>query len=66
LKKTGVNEYQGQTGYQTCASELRGAKYASSIVTIENNRMISWDQGFDANGKQVWGAVIGGYVFDKQ
>ena len=31
LKKTSQNEYQGQTGKQTCASELRGAKYASSM-----------------------------------
>lgn len=66
LKKTGVNKYQGQTGNQTCASELRGAKYASSIVTIESNKMISWDQGFDENGKQVWGAEKGGYIFEKQ
>jgi hypothetical protein len=25
--------------------------------------MITWDRGFDAEGKQVWGATAGGYIF---
>lgn len=25
----------------------------------------SWDQGFDAEGEQVWGAVKAGYQFDR-
>ena len=35
-------------------------------VSMESGRIESWDQGFDANGKQVWGAEKGGYVFLKQ
>jgi hypothetical protein len=27
--------------------------------------MTSWDRGYDAQGSQVWGAVEGGYIFDK-
>ncbi len=60
--KTG---YAGATGAQSCPSDLRGAKYASSEVTLEPKQLRSWDRGYDASGKQVWGAVKGGYVFDK-
>jgi CpeT protein len=57
--------YAGSTNKSDCESNLRGAKYATSIVKIKRKKIISWDQGFDANDKQVWGAVKGGYIFDK-
>jgi hypothetical protein len=60
------NNFTGSTGEKTCPSDLRGASYASSKVTIENGMMVSWDQGFNADGKQVWGAVKGGYIFRKK
>jgi hypothetical protein len=28
--------------------------------------MVSWDRGFDKEGKQVWGAQKGGYRFVKK
>jgi hypothetical protein len=28
--------------------------------------LLTWDQGFDKDGKQVWGAVKGGYEFKRQ
>lgn len=59
------NEYVGQTRDATCESNLRGATYAMSQVVIRPDRMLSWDQGFDADGKQVWGAEKGGYEFLK-
>lgn len=65
LKKTGNKEYAGATGDKTCPSELRGAAFANSKVTITEKQLISWDQGFDKDGKQVWGAEKGGYIFDK-
>jgi len=34
-------------------------------VVITETQMVSWDRGFDAGGKQVWGAEKGGYVFKK-
>jgi CpeT protein len=27
--------------------------------------LLSWDRGWDVNGKQVWGAEKGGYIFVK-
>lgn len=65
LKKTGKDTYSGSTGKGTCPSELRGASYATSVVTISKGQIVSWDQGFDKDGKQVWGAEKGGYIFLK-
>jgi hypothetical protein len=65
LKRISKNKFSGTTGNKTCPSELRGASYASSIVTVTENEILSWDQGFDKNDKQVWGAEKGGYQFIK-
>lgn len=65
LKRIGKNKFAGQTGDKTCPSELRGASFASSKVTVLENEIMSWDQGFDKDGKQVWGAEKGGYEFLK-
>lgn len=65
LQRIRKNEFAGQTGIKTCASELRGASYATSKVTVSETQILSWDQGFDKDGKQVWGAIKAGYIFDK-
>lgn len=65
LKRDGKNKFSGATGDKTCPSELRGASFANSIVTVTKNEILSWDQGFDKEGKQVWGATKGGYRFLK-
>ena len=57
--------FVGSTEGTGCASDLRGAAYATSEATVTADRLISWDRGFDSAGRQVWGAVKGGYVFDK-
>jgi CpeT protein len=58
--------FVGGTQGQGCSSKLRGATYATSKVTLTAAGMKSWDQGFDAQGNQVWGAVEGPYVFDRK
>jgi len=65
LKKVGKQEYTGSTLDDNCKSTLRGATYATSEVTVKNGLIISWYQGLDAEGKQVWGATEGGYIFEK-
>ncbi|MBC8124456.1 MAG: chromophore lyase CpcT/CpeT [Candidatus Kapabacteria bacterium] len=55
----------GSTHGTACSSEIRGASYATSEVKILYNRIISWDRGFSADGVQVWGAKLAGYVFMK-
>lgn len=57
--------YKGKTGDTGCPSKLRGATYATSEVIIYKNKLESWDRGFDKEGKQVWGAEKGAYIFDK-
>lgn len=66
LEKKRDGTFAGATRGEGCESTLRGAKYASSTVTISATRMDSWDQGFNEKGEQVWGAVKGGYEFIKQ
>ena len=58
--------FAGRTGDGTCPSSLRGASYATSEVEIFEDRLVSWDRGFDADHEQVWGAEKGGYVFLKE
>jgi len=57
--------YEGSTEGNNCESDLRGAKYATSEVKISKDGIISWDRGYDAEGKQVWGAEKGGYIFKR-
>jgi CpeT/CpcT family (DUF1001) len=66
LNVKGKDEYEGGTNADHCPSDLRGAKYATTKITMQNGVLISWDQGFDAKGVQVWGATKGGYIFVKQ
>ncbi|MFH1279045.1 MAG: chromophore lyase CpcT/CpeT [Candidatus Eisenbacteria bacterium] len=63
LRKEDERAFTGRTGDRTCSSELRGASYATSEVTITSDGIVSWDRGFDERGEQVWGATAGGYVF---
>lgn len=55
--------WQGATRGRDCASELRGAAWASAEVRLEPGRMASWDRGYAADGRQVWGSTAGPYVF---
>ena len=57
--------YEGSTEGNNCESDLRGAKYATSEVKISKDVIISWDRGYDAEGRQVWGAEKGGYIFKR-
>lgn len=60
------DEYMvGETADQSCASTLRGATYATSKVRLSKDEIRSWDQGWDAEGVQVWGAEAGPYVFKR-
>lgn len=65
LRKNTDGTFGGSTPGSECLSTLRGAAYATSEVTIHKDRLVSWDRGWNKDGKQVWGAVKGGYVFKK-
>jgi CpeT protein len=55
--------WSGGTDGTGCSSALRGATYATSEVTLTSEELRSWDRGFDKDGKQVWGAEKGPYIF---
>ncbi len=59
-------DFIGGTRGSECASDLRGAAYATSEVVINEFGLKTWDRGFDINGNQVWGAVKDGYFFKRQ
>ena len=63
IRKDGI--FAGSTVGEGCASTLRGATYATSIVTVGPEGIESWDRGFDAEGNQVWGAEAGPYSFQR-
>ena len=65
LKNVGEKHYLGSTDEKSCPSLLYGASYATSEVEILNDKIISWDRGFDIDDNQIWGATNGGYVFNK-
>lgn len=65
LKKIANNQYEGSTDGKSCLSTMRGASYASSVVSIKPSIISSWDQGFNSEDNQVWGATEGPYVFKK-
>ena len=65
LKRLDKNHFMGSTGETSCASSLRGASYAQSEVEVLEDKIISWDRGFDSEGNHVWGAEKGGYIFNK-
>ena len=58
--------FTGGTDEQKCPSDLRGATYATTKIRLTERELVSWDQGFDAAGNQVWGATKGGYIFIKK
>ncbi len=65
LKKQADGSYAGATEGQGCPSELRGAVYSISELSISAEMIKSWDRGFDKDDKQVWGPPKGPYLYKK-
>jgi len=65
LNKDDQGNYYGGTFGKDCENSAKGAAYATSEMAIYPLMLISWDRGFDKDGKQVWGVTKGGYKFRK-
>jgi hypothetical protein len=65
LKRVAPKHFIGKTGDSSCVSTMRGASFARSEVEVLEDKIISWDRGFDADGNYVWGAEKGAYIFNK-
>jgi CpeT protein len=66
LRRAPDGSFTGGTEGHGCASDLRGAAYATSEVTVGPDGLVSWDRGFASDGTQAWGATGGGYVFERE
>lgn len=66
LKWNEEGYYEGSTVDKECVSTMRGASYATSEVKISEDKIVSWDRGFNSDDERVWGAEKGGYVFMKK
>lgn len=64
LKRSG-DDYIGRTPVDGCPSNVRGAVRVTNYIELQRSRMNTYDRGYDANGKQVWGAKESAYQFKK-
>jgi CpeT/CpcT family (DUF1001) len=55
--------YVGNTPEEGCPTHFRGAVRITNTVILRRLTMETWDRGFDADGKQVWGAIEDSYQF---
>lgn len=60
------DHFVGSTNEKDCTNAWGKATYATSEVEVYNDRLISWDRGWNDEDAQVWGAEKGGYVFMKR
>lgn len=65
LESKASGYYTGSTPFKDCLSSLYGASYATSEVSVYEDKIVSWDRGWDEDDQQVWGAEKGGYIFKK-
>lgn len=47
---------------QSCNSDLRGASFTTSEVSIKENVLTNWDGGFDDNDNQLWDSELGAHI----
>lgn len=57
--------YYGRTHDTDCYSSINGAQFESRNEIISSNAIFILSQGFDSNGKQVWGNAKGEFKFFK-
>lgn len=53
----------GETPKKGCPSEFRGAAFVRNKIILSPEGMKTYDQGFDANGKLIWGSDGKPYEF---
>lgn len=65
LRRSGDN-YVGNTPVDGCPANVRGAVRIKNHIVLLPTGMDTWDRGFDATGKQVWGAKAESYQFRRR
>ena len=57
--------FSGGTSGTGCENARSGAAYETTEVTIQRDRITSWNRGFNDAGDQMWGSKSGAYVFNR-
>lgn len=65
LRRSG-DDYVGNTPVDGCPANVRGAVRIKNHIVLRSIGMDTWDRGFDAAGKQVWGAKAESYQFRRR
>lgn len=65
LRRSG-DDYIGNTPVDGCPANVRGAVRIKNHIVLRSIGMDTWDRGFDAAGKQVWGAKAESYQFRRR
>ena len=65
LTRVKGGSFTGATRSGACATDYQGATYTMSDVTLSADELVTWDRGYDAAGKQVWGSTKGPYMFTR-
>jgi CpeT protein len=60
------DRFVGRTDGRTCLSTLMGATYATTEITLSESSLDSWDRGYNAMDRQVWGSTAGAYRFARR
>ncbi len=66
FKKKTSSIYHGKTDIGTCMSTIReNITYITSTIIIANDKITSWDRGYDSESKQVWGKIQEPYKYKR-
>lgn len=65
LQKIADRIYRGETQTGGCAINYKGAVKITNTIELKPAQMTTYDRGFDASGKQVWGANERPYIYRK-
>jgi hypothetical protein len=60
------DNYIGETQPGGCPTNYRGAVKITNKIILHSSGMDTYDRGFDANGKVIWGAKDEPYMFLKK
>jgi hypothetical protein len=61
IEAAGHGHFAAMSG--ACPNSHRGAVSMRSASVLAGDRLVNWDRGFGADGRQLWGPEAGGYVF---
>lgn len=66
LQKNTAGNFLGSTPGNECLHDMQNGTYTTSQVTVYEDKLLSWERGWNKNDKQIWGERRGGYQFIKQ